>query len=197
MKKLWLMVVLLSVTSCRYFLPRPDVSQYEPLRQPRMTQRANEKVLQATVKGDPDKTAGIAIEAVMRGFYALSEVNKREFVPPKARWIGGDNTARNDWVGVFAMTIPETVTVAPKSARPEVELVLAHWEYGEVAEMLHQGDYDSTLKTAEKLKAFITEQGYKVVGDHEEEYIIGPGSPGEKGPSSWLTVVRYRVEKVK
>lgn len=190
-----LLAVFALSSSCRLLLPRPNLNAYDVLREPRITERPNEKVLQATLKGDPDKTAALAIEAVMRGFYSIGEVNKFEFHAPKARWLGDEKTAREDWVGVFAMTVPATVSKAPKSPTPEVELVLANWEYGKVAEMLHQGDYNSTLQTASKLKAFIAQWGYEVVGDHEEEYILGPGSPGEKGPSSWITVVRYRIKK--
>jgi hypothetical protein len=69
------------------------------------------------------------------------------------------------------------------------------WEYGEVAEILHLGPYNREEPTMQRLKEFIREQGYVIVGGHEEEYIVGP-TPGEKGdPEIYMTIIRYRVRK--
>ena len=49
------------------------------------------------------------------------------------------------------------------------------WSYGDVAEALHVGPDSAEQQDIERLLAFITARGDRVVGDHEEEYVKGPG----------------------
>ena len=69
------------------------------------------------------------------------------------------------------------------------------WDYGDVAEILHVGGYDKEEPTMARLKAFVTGQGYKTLAGHEEEYIKGPTMSGRGDPESYLTIIRYRVQK--
>ena len=76
-----------------------------------------------------------------------------------------------------------------------MRLKITTWVYGEVAEVLHIGPYSAEQMDIQRLRAFIDSQGYRVVGDHEEEYIKGPGMLFAGNPDKYLTIIRLRVEK--
>ena len=54
-------------------------------------------------------------------------------------------------------------------------VAITTWAYGDVAEILHIGSYSTEQPDIERLRAFIDSRGYRVIGDHEEEYVKGPG----------------------
>jgi effector-binding domain-containing protein len=58
-----------------------------------------------------------------------------------------------------------------------------------VAEVLYLGSNAEEEPTIRLLHEFIAEQGYEIVGEHEEEY---QSRPNVKSPK---TVIRYRVRK--
>lgn len=66
--------------------------------------------------------------------------------------------------------------------------------FGEVAEILHPGPYETESPTIDRLLKFIESSGYRIVGDHEEEYLKGPGY-GKIDPKDYATIIRYRVER--
>jgi effector-binding domain-containing protein len=68
------------------------------------------------------------------------------------------------------------------------------WPYGDVAEVLHVGRYSAEQPDIERLHRFISSQGYRVVGDYEEEYVKGPGMLFAGDPADYLTIIRLRVE---
>ncbi len=82
-----------------------------------------------------------------------------------------------DWQGVVGLPVPESITELPSKADGDSPLVakLATWEYGEVAEILHVGSYDTELPTTiarlEELR--YRSEGYAITGEHEEEYLRG------------------------
>ena len=49
--------------------------------------------------------------------------------------------------------------------------------------------------TIEKLKAFINERGYEISGDHEEEYLKGPGMFFKGNLNKYRTIIRYELVK--
>lgn len=80
-----------------------------------------------------------------------------------------------------------------KDLEPRVKI--EYWEYGQVAEILHIGSYSEESPTIERLHQFIKDSGYKIVGDHEEEYLKGPGMFFKGNPAKYRTIIRCRVEK--
>ena len=94
------------------------------------------------------------------------------------------------------MPVPESVTELPE-IEPEagLKVTLTTWEYGEVAEILHVGPYIEEEPTIEKLKGFIKDEGYQIIGEHEEEYIKGPTMMGKGNPEEYVTIIRYRVQR--
>jgi len=64
-----------------------------------------------------------------------------------------------------------------------------------VAEILYTGPYDKEEPTIQRLRDFVTAQGYVTVAGHEEEYIKGPTMNGKGDPEQYLTIIRYRVRR--
>jgi hypothetical protein len=97
------------------------------------------------------------------------------------------------------MPVPDSVTSLPSQDTGEsgLRVTLTTWEYGDVAEILHVGPYDREERTIARLTGFIKECGYEPVGDHEEEYLKGPGMFSQGNPDKYLTIIRYRVKKTK
>jgi hypothetical protein len=88
--------------------------------------------------------------------------------------------------------------LSPKAKSADVDSPAASittWVYGDVAEMLHVGRYSAEEPDINRLRKFIDSQGYRVVGDHEEEYVKGPGMMFAGDFDTYLTIIRLRVEK--
>ena len=132
--------------------------------------------------------------------------------PPKARYalpsetyLGKDNPELNkrlteftahDWKGSVAIPIPESLVVAAGKPNAGMLAKSGVWAYGDVAEILHLGPYETEPPTIKRLTDFIAAQGYRIIGDHEEEYLKGPGM-ARVAPKDYWTIIRYRVEKAK
>ncbi|MFC1707327.1 hypothetical protein ACFL59_11020 [Planctomycetota bacterium] len=181
-----------------------DLTQYEHMVEPAIRNRPDEKVIQVVVQGETAKeAAGKAMGTLFRAYYGIDDVREQGPVAPKARWTGGLETPQSQWTGVFGMKVPDSVTALPDSVtalpdssdtgEPTVEL--ATWRYGEVAEILHIGPYSAEEPTVARLKAYIEEQGYRITGDHEEEYLKGPGMIFRGDPEGYHTIIRYPVAR--
>lgn len=181
-------------------MPRgPALETMVHLKAPRITVKAPMKVLLVTVKGDPNKTVGKAFGLLMKTYFSLNEVPKSgpDFPAPRARWPLPVETPKDQWIGLYAMPVPDSIVQLPQTGEKEGATVeLATWEYGAVAEILHVGPYSAETPTVEKLKSFIEKQGYEIAGDHEEEYVKGPGMLFKGDPENYLTIIRYPVMKM-
>jgi hypothetical protein len=101
-----------------------------------------------------------------------------------------------EWVGLYAMPVPATVTeVQGVESKDGLTVELITWEYGEVAQIL-VGAYDEEIADTEALMVFVRSQGYEITGLHEEEYIKGPGFLFAGNPDNYLTLIRYPVKKI-
>lgn len=172
-------------------------SQFEQLKQPRISTKPDQKMLVVEIKGDPNVVGGKAFGLLFQLYYRMQETPKGSLQPsPRARWPEDSTGPKVEWTGQYALPIPESVTKIPEH-QPQVGLQasLATWEYGKVAEILHLGPYNREDPTMQRLKAFIREQGYVTVGGHEEEYIVGPTQGGKSDPDKYMTILRYRVRK--
>ena len=173
----------------------PDLKQYESLKEPAINKIQDQKVLACELKGNPNDTSMQGIKAVFKVYYGLKGVPGS--VAPRARWPLSLDTPKNEWVGVFAVPVPDSITEIPDQKDAKVNVELKTWKYGEVAEILHIGAYDKEAPTVEKLTAFIKEKGYKIAGAHEEEYLKGPGMFFKGNPDNYYTIIRYPIEKIK
>ncbi len=180
------------------FLPHThDFQVYQYLMMPHISERPSETMIMVTLDGDPDVVGKHALSALFKAFYALKAKHKELVLEkPRVRWPQPPETPRAQWRGLYALPIPPSIKHLPDSERrvhPQPEMTV--WEYGTVAEILHIGPPSESVASLEKLKNFITEQGYVIVGMHEEEYLKGPGFFGRGDSRKYRTLLRYRVEK--
>jgi hypothetical protein len=116
---------------------------------------------------------------------------------PRARWPESLNTPKSEWIGLYALPVPDSMITLPSYTPQEgINASLAIWEYGEVAEILHLGPYTSEDSTINLLREFVHKEGYVIVGGHEEEYIVGPTVSSKGDPEKYVTIIRYRVRKI-
>ncbi len=165
-----------------------DLDQFEELKDPRIALMPSQKMLVVESKGDPNV---VAQEAFSRLFGTFFQLPGARMSPPRARWLNLGSDPRSEWIGLYGLPLPDTVTDLPAG----VEGVrIEEWEYGEVAEILHIGPYSEETPTIEKLHAYILERGYVIAGPHEEEYLKAPGM-GSISPEEYQTIIRYPVKK--
>lgn len=218
MKAQWIILIVLGgllvlgLAAYLAFRKGPDLSSYLPLKEPRLTRKEDERVLEVEFSGPADTIIPKAYSVLFKAYYGAKGSPKGPAMkPPKARYaaladFGLDARSvaelkAHDWSGAVAIPIPEGLALP--DTKPEAEQVAAPlvaktavWEYGDVAEILHLGSYETEPPTIKKLLDFIAAQGYAIVGDHEEEYLKGPGMFGVS-PKDYWTIVRYRVRKAR
>lgn len=168
---------------------------YEQLAEPRIVERADERVLEVRAVGDPNEIGSAAFGLLFQLYFSSGAATG--FAPPvaRARWQEGlDEIPRSEWIGRYALVIPEAVESLPEHTPPDgVTASITTWEYGTIAEILHIGRYDQERPTIERLKTFVAAEGYETIGGHEEEYVVGPTMAGPGNPDEYRTVLRYRV----
>ncbi len=192
-----LLVIVISIIVFLLFMMKgPDLSKYEPLREPRITTMKDRKVVVVEAKGDPNIVGKKAFGLLFKTYYKIEGTAKGpKQSAPRARW-AGDMKDKNTWTGWYAMPVPDSVTALPAvKADPGYKVGLAKWEYGTVAEILHIGPYAKETPSIEKLMQFIKKSGYRIIGYHEEEYLKGPGMFFKGNPEKYYTIIRYRIKK--
>jgi len=174
-----------------------SLSQFEHLKEPKISTRKNERMLVVEAKGDPNVVGARAFGLLFQLYYSLKQTPKGPMQAlPRARWPQSLDTPKSEWVGFYGLPVPETVTaLPPHQAQEGLKASLTPWEYGEVAEIMHAGPYDKEEPTMQRLKGSVKKQGYKILDGHEEEYIKGPTMSGRGDPEKYLTIIRYRVQK--
>jgi len=191
--------VLLGLVVYRIGSPKgPRLEDVANLKTPRIVTMPPQKVLLVTARGDPNVVGKKAFGLLLSTYYKLEGAPKGgpAFKPPRARWPLDPDVPADEWVGHYAMPIADSVTALPAvPAKDGLTVELAVWEYGQVAEILHVGPYDAEQPAIETLKAFVAELKYRIVGEHEEEYLKGPGMLFAGDPTTYLTMIRYRVGK--
>lgn len=201
MKKTTVAVIVTVIVIAGAFLALslkgPDLREYEKLKTPAISRMSDQKMIEVHMTGVPGQVSGKAIGKLFGAFFALKKNHKdMKLSAPRARWPKDLNTKKEDWIGIFGLPVPDSVTGQELAAETNgsIKVSVAVWPYGDVAEILHVGSYDTETPTIQKLLQFIRDNGYKIVGEHEEEYVKGPG-PFSFNPKGYYTVIRYRVVK--
>lgn len=190
-----IMVIVLVMVSV---MPRGrNLSKFDSLKKPRIVYMADQKMLVVEATGDPNIEGKKAFNLLLRTYFRIKQTPKGSKTPaPRARWPKLFMTPQSEWLGLYGMPLPESVTELPRyKAEPGLKMELTTWEYGNVAEILHVGPYDKEMATVDTLKQFIENQGYEIIGPHEEEYVKGPGIFSRGNPEHYYTIIRYQVEK--
>jgi hypothetical protein len=190
-------ILLLVAAGTVWWLSRgPDEAQFAEIRDPRFTRLSPQRMLIVEATGDPTIVSGGAIKLLFNTYFKLKGVSRTGKPPaPRARWRFTLETPREQWVGRYALPVPDAVTDVPAATTSSLPIAIATWEYGDVAEILHVGPYSTERPDIDRLHAFIASNGYRVIGDHEEEYVKGPGMIFSGDPGAYLTIIRLRVEK--
>ncbi len=192
-------VIVVPVAVFLFALGGPNPAQFEYLKDPQVRILPDLKVLQVEAKGEPGVVAGQAFGLLFKTYFQLKGVPKGPQQPaPRARWPLPLDTPKGEWIGRYAMPVPENVDALPSQDddTPGLRVELTTWEYGDVAEILHVGPYDREEPTVARLTQFIKDCRYEILGEHEEEYLKGPGMFSKGNPEKYLTIIRYRVKKV-
>jgi effector-binding domain-containing protein len=188
-----LVVIFISAVGFVFFITSgPDLKKYEYLKQPRITTMESQKMIEVRLKGDPNVTAMKGIGRLFSIYYQLKN-NHLKMAAPRARWPVSFDTKKENWVGIYGLPVSSSVNELPKQKKGII-VKLVTWSYGTVAEILHRGPYTTETATIEKIKQFIKANGYEIVGDHEEEYLKGPGL-WPSNPKNYYTIIRYRIQK--
>ncbi|MCK6562092.1 GyrI-like domain-containing protein [bacterium] len=190
-------VVALIAVTYYYMTQGPDLSKYEHLKNPQIVTAPDQKMIVVEAKGDPNVAGSKAFATLFQVYFKTKGTAKGPGqLAPRARWPLAWDTPKSEWLGLYAMPVPETTTELPSFEAPrELKVSLTTWEYGEVAEILHMGPYDKEQPTVARLMEFIKTQGYEVAGEHEEEYLKGPTMFSRGDPEKYATIIRYRVRK--
>jgi hypothetical protein len=164
---------------------------------PRLVRIADQKMLQVKAMGDPEAIGQEAFSLLFRTYFACpATVKGAGQAAPRARWPQPLNTPRSEWIGLYGLPVPDTLSSLPAvEVRPGLEVSLTVWPYGEMAEILHVGPYNREDPTIARLAAFVSDQGYVIMGPHEEEYLRGPTMFGRGDPEQYQTIIRYRVRR--
>jgi len=192
-------IIIVIVAAVLIFMPKgADIKQFEHLLNPVISELPDQNMLVVEVIGKPDESAGKAMKLIYQTYYKLDGVKKSlKIKAPRARWPLPFDTPHDQWIGIFALPIPDSVTTLPEIKNPDnLKIYIEKWQYGTTAEILHTGPYDLEDPTVQRLTDYVTEQGYQIVGVHEEEYVKGPGMFGPGNPDKYLTIIRYQVEKL-
>lgn len=162
------------------------LQQFDYLKEPRIGSKPDQNMLVADVKGVPSEVSGKVIGLLYKNVYKYKDPNQS--LTLRGRWQKFDYTDK-EAIGRYGLPIRADVNINKDGIRSET------WEYGQVAEILYVGSYADEKPTVEKLKKFISDNGYHIIGEHEEEYIKGPGMFLKGNPQNYRTIIRYRVVK--
>ena len=162
---------------------------------PQISKLPKRKVISVTSVGDPNR-----VEPFMKALYGAAYYAKMKVYKPRgikmelgklsAHWPDAHLKPKDKWTGVWGVAVPDYVSKKDIIQKDKNILVsIDVWKGGTYAEILHLGTYAEEAPTIQKLHDFIEEQGYKIAGDHEEEYLTRPGSKNQK------TIIRYLISK--
>ena len=200
MKRSWLVVVIALLVLVVFMMVgrKPDLKQFDKIREMNISEKASQTMLVAEVKGDPATSLKQGYAYLFRKLMTLRSEGKplRMTGGPRARYPLPFNTPKEEWVTLLAIPVPEKLdTPVIRHMTNGVDIRVETWRYGEVAEMLHLGPYSEEPRTVEAMLAKIKEKGYILAGPHEEEYIVGPGFGLFVRPRNYVTIIRYEVRR--
>ena len=191
-----LVVMIAGLTFAQFVKDFRLEKKYAYLIKPAIRAKPDVTVLMVEATGDPDRIGKRGFGELFRTYFKLDQKYRVGLPAPRARWNATEISNKTTSSGRFAVPVMDgtpqmTFSVGKSGLTPRIQ----HWRYGEVAEILHKGSYDDEASTITVLLQFIEQKRYEITGDHEEEYIRGPGMLGPDTPQKYLTIIRYPVRK--
>jgi hypothetical protein len=163
---------------------------------PELRRLPRRRVLTVTTIGNPNLVAQRCVNALFGTAYGTKfkvhgPKQKMQVGLLACRWVNAMKAPVSKWEARWGLEVSPFVTGRKLlQADPKTRVRVVDWEYGMVAQILHQGPYAEEWPSIEKLHRFIAEKGYRIVGPHEEEYLTRPDVKVPK------TIIRYRVKKL-
>lgn len=162
---------------------------------PEIVEMPARRVATVTTKGDPNVVGESVFPPLYGSVFTLKFDLKKKGLetfkvePLRARWPDAHLLPKDQWTAYWALPVPDDTEILPQKV-PDARVDLVTWEYGTVAQVLHIGPYSEEGPTVAALHKFVEDNGYRLIGDHEEEYLTKPTSKVVK------TIIRHRVEKL-
>jgi len=156
------------------------------LTEPHTFELVDMRMATIMANGDPAKVGQDVIPVLYETISQVRESHPFELEPLRARWPAGTIIPRLNRPAMWGLPVPAEVTELPQ-LDPEHPVRIDVWEYGAIAEILHEGSRAEESKAIDKLRRYIADEGLELIGPHEEEYLTPPNAPVPK------TLIRYRV----
>jgi effector-binding domain-containing protein len=156
------------------------------LTEPHTFELMDQRMATVMTEGRSRKEAEEAIQALYESVRRLQQKHGFELEPLRARWPADGRGAGSERVAMWGLPVPvEVDDISQPDERFHVRMEV--WEYGTVAEILHEGSHAEEGRTIEKLRRYMDDENMAVLGPHEEEYLTPPTAPVPK------ILIRYRV----
>lgn len=187
-----LLAVVVALTACLF--RGPDLEPYARFREPALVTLPPRKVLVLEATGAPGAAVPATLQALERAYAALDGVPLAgpKVPAPRIRRPKPSVPSSVEWIGLYALPVPDSVTRLPLPEAGAPRPRLATWEYGEVAQILHVGPYDAEGQSVKKLCDFISAHGLEISGPLEAEHLRGPP---RAEPDGYWTLLRFPVKE--
>jgi hypothetical protein len=162
--------------------------------EPQILEMPEQKMAVVYARGKSDKVFPRALPSLFGAVYALRFELKKAGLPIfkvsglRARYPDAHLVPVDEWTHVIGLPVPDNTVILPQKVGG-LPVKVENWKYGTVAQVLFLGTYDKEGVAVENLLHFIVDNGYKIIGVHEEEYLTRPDAKIPK------TMIRYRVKK--
>ena len=170
-------------------MPKPSKTDPQIIEMPSL------KMAVVRGRGTPDKVFTELMPALYGSVYTLKFDLKKKGLETfkvsglRARYPDAPTVAKDEWTIIVGLPVPDD-TASLFQKVPGIEVKLETWKYGTIAQILHLGSYSEETANIKRLLEFITDSGYEISGDHEEEYLTRPDAKVPK------TLIRYPVRKL-
>ncbi len=111
-------VLVLIGAAALFVMPSgPRLEDVKHLLEPRIVTLPSQRVLVVEAKGDPTVMGSEAFGLLFKTYYRLKGVPKGPRQPaPRARWPLSLDTRKEQWIGRYAMPVPDSVGSLPEQA---------------------------------------------------------------------------------
>ncbi len=155
------------------------------LTEPHTFELPDQSLATVMTSGNDQRTATEAVAALYASVNKLRETHSFDLEPLRVRWPLDTGTSQ-DRAAMWGLPVPAGIRELPQMDSNYVVRVET-WEYGTVAEILHEGSRAEEATAIKRLNAYVQEQRFEVLGPWEEEYLTPRDAPVPK------TLIRERV----
>lgn len=162
--------------------------------EPEILEIPRQKMAVVYAKGTPEWVFPQVLPDLYSSVYTLNIEREKQGLSRfsigglRARYPDAHLLPITEWTNVIGLPIPETTTSLPQKIGGN-RIVIETWEYGTVAQILFRDASEGMVATIERLHHYIEDNGYEIVGVHEEEHLTLPEDVNRS------ILIRYRVMK--